>query len=133
MTPVLRLPGVNCLHYRLGRCLYEETLNPGYDQALRCQVLTRLQEAYDQFITQADAFGLAENTAAAIWAKRCQSFQAQETGCQDHKPNDTKDFPGCDHAAGDVCLLALPVCTGQCANFSAVRGAAGAQGSMLRR
>ena len=117
---ILRLPGVSCAHYRLGRCLYEENLNPGYDQGLRCKVLISLQEAYDRFITQADVFNLAEHTAAAIWKKRFQNFQGQETSCQDRKPNDKKDIPGCDHAMGELCLLALPACAGQCERFTAV-------------
>lgn len=118
MSTLLRLPGQGCRHYLLGRCYYQEFLNPGYERIYRCRVLVRLQAVYDAFLTQADSFNLEDAAAAAIWRKRFLELCREDTGCQDHKPDDTESFPGCSLCLGDVCVLRLPGCPGRCAEFT---------------
>jgi hypothetical protein len=114
---LLRLPGNHCRHYCLGHCLQAEHANPGYHAGHTCRVVVHLCQAYDAFLKQADAFDLKEATAWDIWRKRFAVLASQETGCQDHKPGGRNEFPDCAHAQGDVCLLALPACQGQCPDF----------------
>lgn len=118
MSHLLRLPGTACRHFSAGRCLLEEHQNPGWDPAHACRVVTRLCEAYDGFLGRAEAFGLEEASAFAIWSRRFAVLTRQETGCQDYEPGGTDDFPGCSHAKEHVCLLAMPACRGQCPDYA---------------
>lgn len=118
MTRLLRLPAADCRHHAMGRCLYEEALNPGYHTAYRCVALLELHGLYDSFLVQADAFGLSENRAAGIWRKRFLEHCRQDTGCQDHEPGGMNAFPDCAHCLGDVCALRLPPCDGRCRHYS---------------
>ena len=114
---VARLPGEGCPHCRAGRCLYEEHLNPGLCLANRCAVLNRLCRAFDDFVLRADNLGLTDEQAEALWQARFPATLAKEGNCQDYLPDDTTSFPDCVHAAGDLCLLALPLCPGRCPRY----------------
>lgn len=118
MSRVLRLPALTCRHFIRGRCDYEEILNPGYQRAFRCVVLGRLEGVYDDFLTQAEAFGLDESRASDIWEKRFRELCGKDTGCQAYEPGDMSVFPGCALCLGDVCVLRLPECAGRCHNFA---------------
>ena len=112
-----RLPGDGCRHFQAGRCLYEEHLNPGLDEALRCIVVRRLGRAFDDFLLRADNMGLGEEQAGRLWQARFPATLAKEGNCQDYLPGDSEAFPDCLHAAGELCLLAFPVCPGRCHRF----------------
>ncbi len=112
-----RLPGEGCRHFLWGRCLYEEHCNPGLSQRTRCAVLTRLVRLFDDFLARAENLSLTEEQAARLWEARFPALVAKEGNCQDYLPGDTNSFPDCANAAGDLCLLALPVCPGRCARF----------------
>ncbi|UJX40276.1 hypothetical protein K9F62_16450 [Desulfovibrio sp. JY] len=111
------LPGLGCRHYLLGRCLYEEHVNPGLDQGFRCRVLTRLGRAFDDFLVRAEAMGLTEEQAGRVWRSRFPETLTREGSCRDYLPGDTTSFPDCANAAGELCLLALPACPGRCRRF----------------
>jgi len=114
---VTLLPGNGCRHYLSGRCLYEEHLNPGLSQSNRCAVLIRLCRAFDDFLLRAENMRLDEEQAGRLWEVRFPATLAKEGNCQDYLPGDTTSFPDCLHAAGEVCLLAFPVCPGRCFHF----------------
>ena len=114
---VTPLPGLGCRHYLAGRCLYEEHLNPGLDQKLRCLVLTRLGRAFDDFLIRAEAMGLTEEQAGRAWKNRFPDTLARQGTCRDYQAGDTTSFPDCANAAGELCLLALPACPGRCRRF----------------
>jgi hypothetical protein len=118
MNRVLRLPARYCAHFLLGRCLYEERLNPGYHQGYRCLVLLRAQSDFDAFLTRAEAFGLSDAAASGLWEKQMDRFRAADCGCQEYEPGDTTVFPGCIHCTGDVCVKRLPECGGRCPEFT---------------
>ncbi|WP_243364336.1 hypothetical protein [Fundidesulfovibrio terrae] len=118
MSQILRLPATGCRHFIQGRCLYEEHLNPGYHGEYRCRVITKLQELYDSFLNQADAFGLDELKATDIWEKRFRELYREDTGCQGHEPGDMNVFPGCVHCLEDICVPLLPQCGGCCSNYT---------------
>lgn len=118
MSQILRLPAPACRHYVRGRCDYEEVLNPGYDPEYRCRVLVRLQQVYDTFLAQADAFDLDESKATGIWEKRFREVCSEDTGCQEYEPDDTNSYPGCALCLGDVCVFRLPECGGRCRNYT---------------
>jgi hypothetical protein len=115
---IIRFPGAGCAYYDNGRCLYEETLNPGLDEGLRCATLNRLEEAYDDFLRQAEVFDLSEDKALRIWEERFSRLVRQQSDCQDYLPGDNDNFLGCVFALGDLCLKAFPRCLGQCPRFS---------------
>jgi len=117
VTRVARLPAAACAHFVLGRCRYEENVNPGLYPKFRCQALVRLESAYDAFLTQADAFALDETLAASLWNARCQRL-CQESGCQDYEPGDNSAYPGCLLFADGVCLKRLPECPGRCPRYT---------------
>ena len=118
MSRVLRLPAGTCRHFVKGRCDYEEILNPGYHRSYRCPVLGRLENLYDDFLGQAEAFGLNEASASTIWEKRFREMYGKDTGCQAYEPGDMNNFPGCANCLGDVCVLRLPECAGRCRNYA---------------
>jgi len=118
MSKVVRLPAGACGHFQAGRCLYEEHLNPGYDQRVRCSMMLRLHTLYDSFLDQAEAFGLGESQATAMWEKRFLELCRHDAGCQDYEPGANEGFPNCLHGNGDLCILRLPECAGRCRNYS---------------
>lgn len=113
-----RLPGTGCRHYRLGRCLLAEHQNPGLRDGNACQVLLRLGRSFDAFLVRADNLALTEEQASRLWEARFPAILAKEGDCRDYLPGDTTTFPDCRHVAGDLCLLAFPVCPGRCSRFA---------------
>lgn len=117
------LPTVACEFYLQGHCLYEERLNPGLHQAWRCVVWRQWEEAFDSFLTRAEAFRLAEDTAGRIWEKRCAQLVAAARACPDFVPGGA-DPVGCALGRDLVCLRRLPGCAGRCTHYRP-RGAKG--------
>ncbi len=117
-----RLSGLGCRHFLTGRCLYPEHANPGLDQGFVCVILRRLTRAFDVFVARAVMRGLTEEEAGRTWEAAFPATLAKEGNCQDYLPGDTTSFPDCAHAAGELCLLALPVCAGRCFRFLSRQG-----------
>jgi hypothetical protein len=113
-----RLPGLGCRHFRQGRCLFGEHRNPGLAPAHGCRVITRLGRSFDAFLERADNLSLTEEEAARLWEARFPAILAREGDCRDYLPGDTNSFPDCRHVAGDLCLLAFPVCPGRCPRYA---------------
>jgi len=111
------LPGTGCRHYRCGHCLMAEHQNPGLAEVHRCRILVRLTRAFDDFLLRADNLSLSEERAARLWEARFPATLAREGNCQDYLPGGTQSFPDCLHAAGDLCLVAFPLCPGRCARY----------------
>lgn len=114
---VLRLPASGCRSYHQGRCLYEEQLNPGLDQGLRCRVLAHWESVYDDFLNRAENFNLAEDELAALWRKRFERLSEEAIDCPDFTPTIMEAMPECRHLFVDICLLRLPECLGHCRNY----------------
>ncbi|MBN2140913.1 MAG: hypothetical protein PHV85_01305 [Desulfovibrionaceae bacterium] len=119
MAKIHRLPGRGCRFYQKGRCLYEETLNPGLNRDWRCRVLLAWETAYDDFLGQAEAFSLGRDAAVALWERRFQRLVDLDCECPDYLCLPGADLPGCAHALGELCLKALPECPGQCRHYQA--------------
>ncbi|MFP4071259.1 MAG: hypothetical protein ACLFTB_04355 [Desulfovibrionales bacterium] len=115
------LPGDNCAFYKSGRCHYEESLNPGFNFRFRCRLLVFWEDRFEEFITRAERFHLDPGTAGRIWSDRMRSFQEENTICQAFERGGEASEIGCLHAHLDICILALPSCTGQCAHYRPVR------------
>jgi hypothetical protein len=113
-----RLPGYGCRHHCQGRCLYEEALNPGYHQDWRCEVLLRWEDVYEDFLNRVEAFGLDEKDLAELWAKRFERLSQDAVGCPDFSPGLTESVPECFLLAGELCVLRLPQCFGQCQHYA---------------
>jgi hypothetical protein len=101
----------------------EERLNPGLQREYRCRVLTRWEKAFDALIDRVDAFGLDDEKASHIWERRLEAMIRRGAQCEDFEliPGDVEaeEAPAiaCAHVHGDLCLLALPRCSGVCAYF----------------
>ena len=83
---VLRLPAFGCRSYHGGRCLYEEQLNPGYDQRLRCQVLAKWEAVYEDFLNRAEQFNLTEQDLAGLWRARFERLAGEAIDCPEFTP-----------------------------------------------
>lgn len=114
---ITRLPGTGCRFYERGRCLYEERLNPGYHEEWRCAVLVRWEGVYEDFLRQAEAFGLTDAAASALWQRRFERLAAAPPECPRFQPGPTDELPGCALSTEGLCVLALPECAGQCQHF----------------
>ena len=114
---VLQLPGRDCVHYRSGRCLYEEDLNPGLHEEWRCAVIARLERQYDLFIEQADNFRLDDEVAGRIWEDRLGRILGMEPDCGDFSPGGPPGLLECQHGLDSQCVLTMPVCEGRCRYF----------------
>ncbi|WP_232286142.1 hypothetical protein [Solidesulfovibrio carbinoliphilus] len=117
-----RLSGQGCRHFLAGRCLYAEHVNPGLEEGFVCVVVHRLGRAFDDFLLRAENLGLGEEEAGRVWQARFPATLAKEGNCQDYLPGGTTSFPDCAHAAGELCLLALPACPGRCGRFFSRQG-----------
>lgn len=117
MSNVRQMPGKACRFYRLGRCLYEERLNPGLNLAWRCAVVRRWEEEYDDFVQRAEVFGLEDEAAGTIWEKRFQDILRKEVPCDRFDRGGDYELLKCVHLMGDLCLCALPECGGVCRRF----------------
>lgn len=118
MNRVLRLPGQGCRFWLVGRCVYEERLNPGLDQAGRCAALREYEDRLDAFAHQAESFGLSDEEAGRIWTERMARSLDDDWECPDFLPED--DGTGetmCGNFADGLCILRLPRCPGRCRRF----------------
>lgn len=121
------MPGINCVHHLQGRCLLEERRNPGLNSEWQCQVLGEWENAYDQFLNQAENFQLDLETATRIWAGRLGSMLRKPTPCQHYqrgpesgnagKSDQDEDVLGCVHGWAGLCLLVMPLCNGICRHY----------------
>lgn len=114
MSKIAKLPGVGCKFYIQGKCIYEEFLNPGYDDRWRCSVLLSLEKEYDKLIRQAEAFKLDEKVVAGLWDVRMSTCGSGSKICS----GQDAIYPECSALHGDICLLALPECDGVCSHYS---------------
>ena len=114
---VVRLPAFGCRSYHLGRCMYEEQLNPGLDTSLHCAVLTKWEAVYDDFLNRAENFGLDEKELARLWRLRFERLAEEAIDCPDFVPALAETMPECRHLFVDICLLRLPECHGHCKNY----------------
>lgn len=104
-----------CVHCRQGRCLYDESVNPGLDETRHCVHVRELTGKWDDFLDRAEAFNLEEDLALRIWQGR---EHAPASAC----PHGHGEF---SHAGGlacgflhfSLCLLALPPCLTPCKRF----------------
>jgi hypothetical protein len=117
MATISRLPASGCRYFLNGRCLYEEELNPGYNLDFRCVLLRRWERAFDDFLGRAEAFGLAQASAADAWARRFERLLGEDADCPDYRREAGRDLPDCVHCRGDICVKALPECPGHCLRF----------------
>ena len=117
MGVLTRLPGTACAFFERGRCFYEERLNPGYHEGWRCLVLQRWESVYEDFLRQADAFGLEDAAASGLWQRRFERLAGADPQCANFQPGPEDEPPGCVFAREGLCLLTLPLCEGQCARF----------------
>lgn len=114
---LVRFPAVGCQCFHLGRCLYEERLNPGLHKAWRCSVLARWETVYDEFLDRAENFGLSEAELGLLWSRRFERLAEESLPCPDVRPGDGESMPECLHLLEDICLLRLPECAGPCEHF----------------
>ena len=121
------MPGVSCEFYVRGCCLRQERLNPGYHRVWRCEYIKRLEEEYDSFVSQADAFNLTQTLAARIWSARlqglmsgqpiCRSFKSKDPATDLAGPSGEEEYLDCVYYYQELCLTALPPCDGVCQEF----------------
>lgn len=116
-SKVVPLPPLGCRSYHLGRCLYEEQLNPGLNQGLRCVVQLGWEAAYDDFLGRADSFGLDEAGLLDLWRARFERMATGSIPCPQYAPAPVEALPECRHLFVDICLLRLPPCAGRCVNY----------------
>jgi len=114
---LVRLPAFGCRSYHGGRCLYEEQLNPGFDQRLRCQVLVKWETVYEDFLSRVERFGLRTRDLAELWRARFERLAEEAIDCPDFSPTLAETMPECRHLFVDICLLRLPECHGHCKNY----------------
>lgn len=114
---LVRLPAFGCRSYYLGRCLYEEQLNPGLDAGLRCSVQARWERVYDEFLSRVENFGLDEGELSRLWRLRFERLAEEPVDCPDFVPALVETLPECRHLFVDICLLRLPQCLGHCPNY----------------
>jgi len=117
MGDMKKLPGDECKHFALGRCFYEEWLNPGYTKSWRCQVLARWETAFDEFMVRAENFGVEQEAVPGLWENQFQRMARDVFHCQRYifDPNGTA--PACRHQKAGVCIMSLPKCAGRCRHF----------------
>ncbi|GAB7022953.1 hypothetical protein [Desulfovibrio brasiliensis] len=119
MADVKKMPAGTCRHYVKGRCLYEELLNPGYQQDWRCVVMLRWEEAFDEFLHRAEAFGVEHDRVARLWEARFKRLAGDRPKCERFRPAPDVDPPCCLHHHEALCLLGLPECEGRCRHYRA--------------
>jgi len=119
MSDVHRLPAEDCWFNASGHCLYEERLNPGYRRAWRCVVLEDWGRLFDDFIARAEAFGLDQQSAGELWARRFERVVQERFDCVEYKFSVDAELPGCVYQYDTLCLLRLPPCHGRCRHYKA--------------
>lgn len=113
-----RLPGTACKYYILGKCLYEEWLNPGLNTGWRCRIVLDWTEDYEKFVDRAELFNLDVETVSRMWEERFTKMMVSKRECPDFCPGG-EEAAGCAHEYGDLCHVALPSCNGMCRHFVA--------------
>jgi len=117
MGKLERLPAGECYHYIVGRCLYEERLNPGYRKSYRCQVLNRWESAYDDFLVRAEAMGVEQESVPGLWDIQFRRMARDAFHCRTHMFNNDFNPPACSHELDGLCVLGLPKCSGRCRHY----------------
>lgn len=117
MSNISTFPGTACLYFEEGRCLFEERLNPGYEERWRCTEMARWEKEYDRFMEQAEAFNLDERMASIIWTKRFAKLAGGRKLCECFAPGGDNELLNCAFLHEDICLRELPACTGVCRLF----------------
>jgi hypothetical protein len=97
--------------------MYEEWLNPGLNQDHRCMAIKTWEREHDDFLRRAEAFGLDEKTAAALWRKQMGRLVFLERQCARFTPDERACAPECALQRDGLCLAALPKCEGKCRYF----------------
>jgi hypothetical protein len=120
MGKITRLPAHNCVFFRSGHCLYEETQNPGLNPQMQCLVLTELEKKYDHLLNQAEVFSLNSLEVRKIWARRFGDDVSWENFCNVYESRNDGD-DRCRLLYGNACLLLLPACPGICSLYVANR------------
>lgn len=115
---VRHFPASACGHYHLGRCLYEERLNPGFREPWRCRVLTDWEKAYDDFLLRAEAFHLEPAHAVELWEARLERLLVQARQCPDFASGAEETATGCLNELEGLCLVLLPECGGRCSHYT---------------
>ncbi|SDN33172.1 hypothetical protein SAMN04488516_101424 [Desulfonauticus submarinus] len=114
MAKIVYLPAKDCIFFRLGFCLYEEILNPGYFTKFRCKILQKWEKDYDNLLDRAEIFGLDLEMVEKIWSKGdLQRYEEMKTCSRFQEGGDSL----CRYLYGDICLLNLPECKGRCDFF----------------
>lgn len=122
---ILHLPGTNCTHFLGGYCLLEEWRNPGLHHEWQCKMLQEWENEYDKFLFQAETFNLEMGMAARIWEERLGSLLAGPSPCDSYDPvssagkdnDEAEEDILCRHVWQNLCVLALPVCSGICQHY----------------
>ncbi len=122
MAIISRMPGHMCRFYKKGRCLYDELLNPGYNNKWRCKVLSGLEDEYDKLLRQAETFKLSAEVVAELWNVRVAEHRASTGGCYKSAFKAEDTYPLCSDGYEDICLLELPFCEGVCNKFMNLDG-----------
>ena len=117
MADIKRLPGNGCRHFERERCLYEEHLNPGYDEGYRCRVLAHWESAYDDFLARAENFRLDPTAASGLWERQFERLARKTFGCGEYEFRADAEAPACRHVCHGLCCLRLPPCEGRCRHF----------------
>ncbi|WP_051617163.1 hypothetical protein [Desulfonatronovibrio hydrogenovorans] len=114
---VKKFPAYNCVFFRLGSCVYEEALNPGFDPKVQCSVLAELEKKFDHLLHQADVFRLTSEQVHTIWASRFGEEISWDSLCTSYMPQAELD-DRCRYLFGNSCLGFLPRCLGICSSYS---------------
>lgn len=115
MSRLLRMPGDTCRFFVAGRCMYEESLNPGLRAEYSCTVLRTLEGRFDEFVVRGEILGLTSEEAGRIWEHRMSQALNIDWDCANF--NALQDDAGdilCRHFMEGVCVLRLPHCLGRC-------------------
>jgi hypothetical protein len=125
----LLMPGEGCRFWAAGRCLYEESVNPGLRREFACVVLAALEDRFDDFLTRSEILGLSGEQAGQIWERRMA--QALNIGWDCANFTALQDDAGealCLHFMEGVCLLRMPRCPGRCRRYKLSRETVSEQG-----
>jgi hypothetical protein len=118
MSQVLHMPGEGCRFWAAGRCLYEETMNPGLRKDFFCTVLSALEGSFDEFVVRGEILGLSSKEAGRIWEQRMAHALNMDWDCASFSA--LQDDAGeilCLHFMEGVCVLRLPRCAGRCRRY----------------
>jgi len=119
MSHVLHMPGESCRFWLTGRCLYEETVNPGLRKEFLCTVLSALEGSFDEFVVRGEILGLSSKEAGRIWEQRMAQALNIDWDCANFTAlqDDVGDVL-CLYFIEGVCALRLPRCAGRCRRYA---------------